>query len=107
MMMTFVVNFTRRASADIAIAEEVVAKIGTATLQRWRSRLGRVVEHLERDPHRFPEADEAATIGMNIRMALVGRKPQFHRVLFTIEETTVTIHRVRHAAQDRLIEDDI
>jgi len=104
--MAFTVNFTRRAEGDIATAEAVLAKIGTAVLTRWRSRLRRVVESLERDPHRYPEADEAATTGVNIRMALVGRKPQFHRVLFTIEETTVMVHRVRHVAQDRLTKDD-
>ncbi len=105
--MAFAVNFTRRADRDVAAAEAGVSRSGAAAVARWRARLLRAVENLEYDPHCYPEADEAADLGINLRMALLGRKPQMHRILFTIDGETVTVLRVRHAAQDRLTEDDL
>ncbi len=105
--MCFTVNITRRADGDVAAAEAAVSQLGAAALNRWRSRLLRVIEILERDPHRYPESEDAANVGLDLREAIYGRKPQLHRVLFTIDDQTVTIHRVRHAAQDRLTEDDL
>ncbi|MBA4188031.1 MAG: hypothetical protein C0467_08430 [Planctomycetaceae bacterium] len=107
MRMSFTVNITRRANGDVDAAEAAVTQLGAAALGRWRSRLLRVIEILERDPHRYPESEDATNVGLDLREAIFGRKPHVHRVLFTIDGTTVTIHRVRHAAQDRLTDDDL
>jgi hypothetical protein len=54
-----------------------------------------------------PLADEAADLGLELRQLLFGRRRGVYRILFTIDGQTVTIHRVRHAAQDRLSPDDV
>jgi len=62
----------------------------------------------QRDPHSFPQAEEFVADGLDLRELLIGRRRGIvHRVLFTIESETVTIHRVRHASQDQMTEDDV
>ena len=62
----------------------------------------RIVENLETDPNRYPAANEAADLGVELRELLYRRRRNVYRVLFTIEGQTVNVLRVRHAAQDRL-----
>ena len=66
-----------------------------------------VIAALEADPHRYPEADEAADLGLDLRELLHGKHRQVYRVLFTIDGNTVNVHAVRHATQDRLNPGDI
>ena len=62
---------------------------------------------LEQSPDRCPLADEAGDFGLDLRELLYGRRRGVYRILFTIDGQTVTIHRIRHAAQDRLSPDDV
>jgi hypothetical protein len=59
------------------------------------------------NPGRCPEADEAADIGIDLRVLLSGRRPHVFRILFTTDPGLVTVHRVLHAAQDRLTANDL
>ncbi len=106
--MAFTVVFRRRAQADIA--GQVVwleATRGIQAADRWRVRfLTEVVSALESDPRRYSEADEAGDLGIDLRELLFGRRRQVFRVLFTIDDNTVNVLRVRHAAQDRLAPGD-
>lgn len=103
--MAFRVEFARRADNDVAAAE---ARIGqSAAVGRWRARLLRVVHQLETDPHFYPVADEAVDLGIDLRMAIFGRRRHVYRVLFTIDGQTVNVLRIRHAAQDRLQPGDV
>jgi hypothetical protein len=54
-----------------------------------------------------PAAGEATELGIDLRALMSGRRPHVFRILFTFDAATVTVHRVRHAAQDRLTDDDI
>lgn len=105
--MAFQVRLTRRAEADILAAEVWLSDVGPSAVARWRSRLFRAIEALEEDPHRYPAAEEAADLGVDLRETLFGRRRQSYRLLFTVEGEDVTILRVRHAARDRLEPDDL
>lgn len=105
--MAFHVVFTRRANADLSATEAWLIQMGLPTVSRWRVRLLRIIRNLEADPHRYPQAIEAGDVGIDLREALLGRRPHVQRILFSIHEETVTIHRIRHAAQDQLSQDDI
>lgn len=105
--MTFQVVFRPRAESDIAATVAWLARTSSAVAARWRTGLLRIVENLETDPNRYPVADQAADLGVDLRQVLYGRRRNVHRVLFTIEGQTVNILRVRHAAQDQLAPDDI
>ena len=105
--MAFQVDFTRRANSDLTPKPKWLAQLGSHAVRRWRVRLLRIVENLETDPHRYPQAAEAPIVGIDLREALFGRRPHVHRVLFSIDAQTVTIQRIRHAAQDLLTQDDV
>jgi hypothetical protein len=66
-----------------------------------------VVPTLEADPNRFSQAAEAADLGIDLREMLHGRRPHVFRILYTIDGKIVNVHRIRHAAQDRLTAGDV
>ncbi len=107
--MAFDVVFQRRADAEVrGNAAWLEATQGFRAAGRWRAGfVSAVIAALEADPHRYPEADEAADLGVELRELLHGRGRQVYRVLFTIDGNTVNVLRVRHATQDRLQPDDI
>ena len=74
---------------------------------RWLTAIHAAIAGLATEADRYPEADEAADLGMNLREQLHGRRPHVYRILFTIDGNTVNVIRVRHAAQDRLTDNDI
>ena len=105
--MAFPVVFQIRARADVAAVVSWHTKRGEPSADRWRTGfLTAVLTKLEGDPHRYPAAEEE-TFGPDFRELLYGRKPHVYRVLFSIHGGTVYVHRVRHAAQDRLGERDV
>jgi plasmid stabilization system protein ParE len=105
--MAFEVIFRPRADADITAAVTWLARHNAAAAARWRTGLFRIVENLETNPNRYPIADEAVDLGLELRELLYGRRRSVYRILFTIEGETVNVLRIRHAAQDRLSADDI
>jgi plasmid stabilization system protein ParE len=105
--MAFQVRFSPRAVSDIAVAVSWMARNSPEAAARWRIGLFQVIENLETDPNRYPAADESMDLGIDLRELLYGRRRGVYRILFTINEETVNVLRVRHAAQDRLSPDDI
>src|SRR5437762_3358680 len=103
--MAFQVVFRPRAQSDIAATVAWLVRTSSARAARWRTGLLRIVENLERDPNRYATADEAADLGVHLRQLLYGRGRHVYRVLFTNEEETVNILRIRHGAQDQLASD--
>jgi len=75
--------------------------------KRWIAKLCTAIDGLAETADRYPEADESAAVGLNLRMRIVGNRSHVYRILFTIVGDTVLVHRVRHAAQDYLTEDDL
>ena len=108
--MSFNVIFLPKADADVLDHAAWYAARDPAGAAQWRiGMFTAVVTNLEADPHRYPEADEAADLGIDLRELVHGRGRRVYRVLFTVDDPTQTvhIHRVRHAAQDRLAPGDI
>lgn len=66
-----------------------------------------MIAALEADPHRYPQAEDAGEVSVDLREMLCGPGRQIHRVIFTVDGDTVNVHRVRHAAQDRLQPGDV
>lgn len=106
--MPWTVALRPRARADITQAADWFAEKSRTAEASWRKRLLKAITELETDPRRYPQADEAAELGMDLRELLIGRRRGIvHRILFTIDGDVVTVHRVRHAAMDTLGEDEI
>lgn len=106
--MPYRVIILRSASKDIDDKFESIRRhLGRLTAIRWSSRISERFIELEDRPEMWPEAEEAADLGINLRERLHGRRPHVYRILYTIDGDAVHIHRVRHAAQDRLGSDEI
>jgi hypothetical protein len=74
---------------------------------KWLFRTRNAILTLATRADRCPEADEAAALGIPLRVLLSGRKPHVYRILFTISDDTVFVYRVMHAACDWLDADDL
>ena len=106
--MEFVVNLRPKAVADIR--RNVIwmaAHVSAASALRWQVQANTAIRSLASEPERCPLADESAEVGLDLRELLFGRGRHIFRALFTIDGTTVNVHRVRHAAQDRIEANDL
>jgi plasmid stabilization system protein ParE len=103
--MTFQVIFRPRARSGIAAA--VLWLASTSAAARWRNGWLKIISNLESDPTRYPPAEAAPDLDIDLRQLEYGRRRNVYRVLFTIDGQTVNILRVRHAAQDHLSADDL
>lgn len=74
---------------------------------RWYDAIAHSIREVAINPDRYPEADEAAELSINLRFKMHGRRPHIFRILFVYDDTTVTVIRVLHAAQGRLTGDDL
>ncbi len=100
--MPYALRTTHRADADIEVAIAWLRQGSVAAAARWHAGVLTAVRSLENNPERCPLADEAGDLGVELRPLLFGRRRGVYRILFTLDDQTVTIHGVRHAAQDRL-----
>lgn len=97
-----------RAAADVRQTMTWLTEhVSRASAARWHARVEAALESLANNPERCAVADEATDLGVDLRELLVGRRPHVYRILFTIDGNTVNVHRIRHAAQDRLGEGDV
>lgn len=106
--MTRVVVIRSKAEWDIRRNAIWLRKAFSAhTADRWNDDIIAAIAKLTRRADQHPEADEAADLGVTLRCKLQGRRPHVFRILFSLTDDAVVVHRVRHAAQDRLDEDDL
>lgn len=97
-----------RARADVrGYLLWLTANRSAAVASRWLGRYDAAIATVADDPRRFPEAEEAADLGFDLREATLRQGRTHYRILFTISGDTVNILRVRHAAQDRLTDADV
>ena len=74
---------------------------------KWNASIQTAILSLSQNAERWPEADEAADLGFDLREMLHRKRPHVYRILFTIEGDIVEIVRILHAARDRLTVDDL
>ena len=105
--MSYAIDIFAREMTDIRSAVNWRSQHSASSAARLHSGLLTAIRSLRDNPERFPLADEAADLGMELRELLYGRRRSVYRILFTIEGQTVNVLRIRHAAQDRLSATDI
>ena len=105
--MPFRVFLSPQARADIDSAVTWLARADKTVAARWRAGLLSVIADLETNPTKYPLADEAADLGVDLRVRPYGRRRGVYRVLFVLEADVVNVLRVYHSARDRLTSDDI
>jgi plasmid stabilization system protein ParE len=96
------------AYADIReITRFISQNVSPTSATRWQARIETAIGQLATEAERYPQADEAADLGIDLREMLHDRRPHVYRILYLFDDDTVSILRVRHAAQDRLTQDDV
>lgn len=100
--MGFQVKLAARAEADIDSALASLMKYSPRSAANWHAKLLAQIETLEKDPNRCALAEEANRLGLELRELLFGKKPHVYRILFVVDDTTVQVLHVRHAARDWL-----
>jgi len=101
--MNFRVIIEERAAADIAAYATWIADQGSpGNASRWIDGIEDAIESLALMPERCPLTFESEVFRRPIRQHLY----KSHRVLFTIEQSTVHVLHVRHGAQDHLASRD-
>jgi toxin ParE1/3/4 len=88
-------------------AEYIAQRVSQASADRWLAAIQATIARLATDADRYPQADEAADLNIDLREMLHGKRPHVYRISFTIDGDNVNVLRVRHAAQDYLTEDDV
>ena len=83
------------------------AERSAGVADRWQLKLDTATDSLRESPERCPPAEEAPELGTPVRQLLFQHGRGVYRLVFSIEGETVVIHRVRHAAQDRLTDADV
>lgn len=106
--MAHTIRVHPRAYSDIRNAATITQRlVSAASAAKLHDGIWAKIRSLGNHPEKWPLADEAEDLGMELREVLFGRRRQVYRILFTIEGQTVHIHRVRHGSQDRLSEYDV
>ena len=107
--MKYRVELSARAEHDIdgALAWLFSKGVSPATAGRWHQRLLSAVATLERGPQRCGLASEAGELAIQLRELLFGRRPNVYRILFVVEQRTVNILHIRHAARDLVRRGDL
>lgn len=106
--MAHVIITRNRARQDVRDQVAWLQANRTVTIAgRWLIRYDIAIRSIGSDPFQYPEADEAAELDCNLRQASFRFGRSVYRILFTIQDETVNILRIRHAAQDHLSDADI
>jgi plasmid stabilization system protein ParE len=103
----YLIDIFPRARADIQSTVAWLSQRSPWAAARRHAGLLASIRTLSKNPERCALADEAEELSLALRELLYGRRRDIFCILFTIEEQTVNVLRVRHAAQDRLRPGDV
>ena len=98
---------TRKAQIDIwTTVAWLNQRYRPATAAKWYAAIMEAVDGALHLPGQRPELDDLS-VGIDLREKIVRRyRGVVYRILYSFDNTTVTIHRIRNSSQDRLTEDD-
>jgi toxin ParE1/3/4 len=89
------------------ITRFISERVSSKSAARWHDRIEAAIGRLANEADQWPQAEDAAELGIDLREMLYGRRPHVYRILFTINGDVVNVYRILHAAQDRLTLDDL
>jgi plasmid stabilization system protein ParE len=97
--MNYRVIFQPRALADLEEQYQYIAGHNLTAAVNWFNNFVESLEGLSIFPQRCPIARESEQSGREIRQFLYGKRAGMRRAYFVIEDDTVRILCIRHAAQ--------
>ena len=105
--MTYQVRILPPALNDLDAAYEWAARESPDRAAQWLERFHQTLETLESHPRRCPVAPENRKTERELRQLLYGKRPNVFRAVFTVEENTVWVLRIRRAQRRALTADEI
>lgn len=98
--MKYRVVFQPRARADALEAFRWLTDQSPEAAAKWYLGLEKAVAKLATNPERHPVAEEESErFGVTIRQMLYGRRRGVYRILYAVENDTVSLLFVRHSAR--------
>ena len=92
------IEFSPTAEKEILAATDWIAASAPLNAQRWLDGIQAAIMSLEEMPHRCALARESDAFQLPVRQLVF----KSHRIIFTVEEGVVRIHRVVHTARQSL-----
>lgn len=89
------VEISDRAEKDIDTNHSYIARDKPGAADRWADKIFKLIKSLKTNPHRFEEIPEGGAFDHSYRHVLHGP----YRIIYRIEEETVRVLRIFHAAR--------
>ncbi|MEX2215457.1 MAG: type II toxin-antitoxin system RelE/ParE family toxin [Phycisphaeraceae bacterium] len=96
--MIYRIEFSPRAEAEISDAARFIARDSPLNARRWYDGIFEAIMGLDEMPHRYAFAREKETLNIELRQLVF----KSYRVIFSVKDDLVKIHRVIHTARDVL-----
>jgi toxin ParE1/3/4 len=102
--MTYVVEFSIRASRDLEVLYIEKNAAGSRAASRWYNELEEAVYAPAEYPFRCPVAPEARRARRKLRHLLYGEKSHVYRVIYEVDERrkVVWVLHIRHGARRKI-----
>jgi plasmid stabilization system protein ParE len=107
--MTYLVEFSTRASRDLEILYIEKNAAESPAASRWYNGLEEAVYALAKYPLRCPVAPEARRARRKLRHLLYGEKSHVYRVIYNVDERrqVVWVLHIRHGARRKIKSSDL
>jgi plasmid stabilization system protein ParE len=97
--MRFRVIVLPSAESDITYAADWIAQYSPVAAAKWLQGIREAINTLSEMPLRCPVAGDDFGPDAIVRQLFYGRRRNRYRILFTVDEGTVYVLRVRHGAR--------
>ena len=101
------VVISQQAESDIKHLYQWAYNHAPMTAPRWYSKLGKAIHSLEDLPERYPLSPEGESYSLPLRQLIFGKRHGAIRILFTIEDTQITVVHCVRASRENLLREDI
>lgn len=95
------------AKRELAVQYEFISRQSPRDADRWFNRFLLAIEGLSTFPERCSMARESTIAGCEVRQLLFGKGQGVRRALFVIQESTVRVLCIRHAARGEATVDEL
>lgn len=105
--MPFRVVLQRAAIRDLAEAHAWAAERAPHAADRWLTKFETALGSLANHPERRPYAREHGKLDLELREFLFGKSPYVFRAIFTLDDQTVRVLRIRRAQRRSLSQSEL
>lgn len=102
--MAYRLAISRQADSDADAVYAWMAKDSASRAAKWYRGLLDAIETLRESALRHGFAPERETLQIDLRQMLYGKRRNIFRILYTIDDDTIVVLHIRHAAR-RLLEE--